>query len=309
VGLKTKEELLNLKGAAEQEAARQEKLEAEEALRKEREERKRRKEKQKKTARLSFAMGGEEEEEEEEEGGSGGDRPTSAKGNKAANASNDKEMSIPGTSAGESALGRGEETLTVKKRKKLVNPGAETSYLRDPEAEKEEAILRERLKQEWLEEQDRIKEEVLEVTYSYWDGSGHRRVLRCKKGVSIGAFLQQVKAQVAVEFPDLRGISPDDMMYIKEDLIIPHNVSFYDLIVTKARGKSGPLFHFDVHDDVRLTMDARVEKDESHPGKVVDRKWYERNKHIFPASRWEVYDPKVVRGGYSIHGGEVQAKK
>lgn len=27
--------------------------------------------------------------------------------------------------------------------------------------------------------------------------------------------------------------------------------SFYDLIVTKARGKSGPLFHFDVHDDVR----------------------------------------------------------
>ncbi len=27
--------------------------------------------------------------------------------------------------------------------------------------------------------------------------------------------------------------------------------SFYDLIVTRARGKSGPLFHFDVHDDIR----------------------------------------------------------
>ena len=34
--------------------------------------------------------------------------------------------------------------------------------------------------------------------------------------------------------------------YIKEDLIIPNHLSFYDLIVTKARGKSGPLFHFDV---------------------------------------------------------------
>lgn len=44
--------------------------------------------------------------------------------------------------------------------------------------------------------------------------------------------------------------------------------SFYDLIVTKARGKSGPLFHFDVHDDIRLVHDTRVEKDESHPGKV-----------------------------------------
>ena len=36
----------------------------------------------------------------------------------------------------------------------------------------------------------------------------------------------------------------------------------------QARGKSGPLFHFDVHEDVRLENDARVEKDESHAGKV-----------------------------------------
>jgi protein FAM50 len=34
------------------------------------------------------------------------------------------------------------------------------------------------------------------------------------------------------------------------------------------------LFHFDVHDDVRLNgIDARVEKDESHPGKIVQRGW------------------------------------
>lgn len=25
--------------------------------------------------------------------------------------------------------------------------------------------------------------------------------------------------------------------------------------------------------------------------KVIDRRWYERNKHIFPASVWEVFDP------------------
>jgi protein FAM50 len=47
-------------------------------------------------------------------------------------------------------------------------------------------------------------------------------------------------------------------------------------------------------------------------GKVAERRWYERNKHIFPASRWEVYDPRVSRegAGYTIHGGEVnEAKK
>lgn len=58
--------------------------------------------------------------------------------------------------------------------------------------------------------------------------------------------------------------------------------------MNKARGKSGPLFNFDVHDDVRLLADATKEKDESHAGKVVERSYYQRNKHIFPASRWEV---------------------
>lgn len=48
----------------------------------------------------------------------------------------------------------------------------------------------------------------------------------------------------------------------QEDLIIPHNFTFYDFIINKARGKSGPLFNFDVHDDVRMLADASVEKDE-----------------------------------------------
>lgn len=107
----------------------------------------------------------------------------------------------------------------------------------------------------------------------------------------------------------------------------------------QARGKSGPLFNFDVHDDVRLLNDATVEKDESHAGKVgavaacpsetplsplsppphplaplltpspspfpskfqvMLRSWYERNKHIFPASRWEPYDPEKKWEKYSI---------
>lgn len=32
-------------------------------------------------------------------------------------------------------------------------------------------------------------------------------------------------------------------------------------------------------------------------GKVVDRHWYNKNKHIFPASHWAVYDPdKAIQG-------------
>ena len=113
---------------------------------------------------------------------------------------------------------------------------------------------------------------------------------------------------LAPHFSELRAVSAENLLYVKEDLIIPHAYSFHDLISTRARGKSGPLFQFDVHDDLRLSHDARVEKDESHPGKIVQRAWYERNKHIFPASRWEVYDPQKKFDAYTIRGGEVTHK-
>lgn len=76
--------------------------------------------------------------------------------------------------------------------------------------------------------------------------------------------------------------------------------TFYDFILNRTRGKSGPLFNFDVKDDVRLVYDASVETEEAHAGKVVERVWYERNKHIFPASRWEVFDPEKDYGKYTI---------
>ena len=47
-------------------------------------------------------------------------------------------------------------------------------------------------------------------------------------------------------------------MYVKEDLILPQTNTFYDFIVTKARGKSGPLFTFDVKEDIRLQHDASI---------------------------------------------------
>lgn len=106
-----------------------------------------------------------------------------------------------------------------------------------------------------------------------------RLASQCKKGDDIGTFLEKCRQQV----PELRGVSVDNLMYIKEDLIVPHvrafiaskcltsrqltpldlqHYTFYDFIVNKARGKSGPLFNFDVHDDVRLVADATIEKDE-----------------------------------------------
>ncbi|KAH8043207.1 hypothetical protein JL721_13186 [Aureococcus anophagefferens] len=144
----------------------------------------------------------------------------------------------------------------------------------------------------------------LQTKASYWDGSGHRRTLEITKGHTIAKFLAASLAQLEHEFPDLRRVHVDNLMYVKEDLVIPHHFTFHDLIVSRARGTSGPLFRFDAKDDVRLgPTDVRVESDATHPGKVVMRAWFERNKHIFTASRWEPYDPAVARDDrYTVRG-------
>lgn len=235
----------------------------------EKEKERKKKKEQQKIASLSFDPDEEEEVEEEEV---------------------EEEEEIP----------KEEVEVTGKKKRLGKNPDVDTSFLPDRDREEEENKLREQLRQEWEERQEKMKNEEIDITYSYWDGSGHRRQARMKKGNSIQQFLQKCLESLRREFNDLKVVSVDQMMYVKEDLIIPHHYTFYDFIVTKARGKSGPLFSFDVHDDVRIINDASVEKDESHAGKVCLRTWYERNKHIFPASRWEPYDPEKKWDEYTV---------
>jgi protein FAM50 len=180
----------------------------------------------------------------------------------------------------------------------LKCPDAKTDFLPDRRRDAEARARTAALAEEWHATQARVKREKLAVVYTYYDGSSHRRSLTVEKGSTIAKFLLAARDQLVHDFPELKRMSVENLVYVKEDLVIPHHFSFHDLIVSKARGKSGPLFHFDVHDDVRIVNDARVEKDESHPGKVVLRAWFERNRHIFPASRWETFDPANPRTGH-----------
>ncbi|KAH9696835.1 protein XAP5 CIRCADIAN TIMEKEEPER [Citrus sinensis] len=179
------------------------------------------------------------------------------------------------------------KTKRLAQAKLGKDPTVETSFLPDSEREAEEQSERERLQRQWLHE-------PLQITYSYWDGAGHRRVIQVRKGDTIGEFLRAVQQQLAPEFREIRTTSVENLLYVKEDLIIPH--------VRLIGNQVFSLFHFDVHEDVRTIADATIEKDESHAGKVVERHWYEKNKHIFPASRWEIYDPTKKWERYTIHG-------
>lgn len=100
----------------------------------------------------------------------------------------------------------------------VMNPDVDTSYV--PDKEKEEQIKQEReaIKLQWLEEQEKVKNEEIDITYSYWDGKGHRKQSKVKKGSTIEAFLYKVQQ----EWKELKRINVDNLMFVKEDTIIPH---------------------------------------------------------------------------------------
>lgn len=63
----------------------------------------------------------------------------------------------------------------AKRSKFRKNPNVDTSFLPDRDREEAERKERERLRQEWLKKQEEMKQEEIEIVYSFWDGSGHRK--------------------------------------------------------------------------------------------------------------------------------------
>lgn len=54
-------------------------------------------------------------------------------------------------------------------------------------------------------------------------------------GNSVYQFLQKVLELLRREFSELKTVMADQLMYVKEDLILPHHYTFYDFIVTKVK--------------------------------------------------------------------------
>ena len=67
-----------------------------------------------------------------------------------------------------------------------------------------------------------------------------------------------------------------------------------DFIVNKYRGKSGPMFNFDVHDDVRLVADATIEKDEVRCDPLSPL-WLELTAPGSTVARWQSCGEELVQ--------------
>lgn len=67
-----------------------------------------------------------------------------------------------------------------------------------------------------------MKNEALKITYSYWDGQGHRRTLTIRKGDTVAQFLQKVKEQLHADFRELR----HDFLCIRSFTCSRHHLNF-----------------------------------------------------------------------------------
>lgn len=241
------------------------------------------------------------------------------------------------TSRGNTPALVGSETSDVDsdsstaKRKLGPNSGvAFAPRVRTKNALLKEAQQREQLRKEFLSMQEAVKATEVALPFVFYDGSnvpGGR--CRVKKGDQIWLFLdraRKVGAESGIGGDRSRRewarVSVDDLMLVRNEIIVPHHFDFYYFVVNKTTGYDNKrLFDFSPEptsatpaskaaDDVDLSTydplarpkskrdqasgipdeDLEGYHDDPSLTKVVDRRWYERNKHIFPASVWEDFD-------------------
>ena len=67
----------------------------------------------------------------------------------------------------------------------------------------------------------------------------HRHRTGCAAGLlfchwAIAVWGRCAVLQLSPDFRELRGVGASDLLYVKEDIILPHSQSFYDLIVNQV---------------------------------------------------------------------------
>ncbi|OAX85380.1 hypothetical protein ACJ72_00228 [Emergomyces africanus] len=182
-----------------------------------------------------------------------------------------------------------------------------------------EAQTRDALRREFLALQEKVKATEIMIPFVFYDGTNiPAGTVKVKKGDPIWVFLERcrkVGAELGIGGAGGGGrtgrgrrdyrrewarVGVDDLMCVRGNVIIPHHYEFYYFIANKVPSftqAGGLLFDYTNAAPPQSSEDPELqpplEGADMDPAltKVVDRRWFERNKHIFPASLWREYEP------------------
>ncbi|KAK8805709.1 hypothetical protein WA158_002365 [Blastocystis sp. Blastoise] len=148
-----------------------------------------------------------------------------------------------------------EEEVYIPKKKCIQkkiskDPNIDIDLMNDKEKIEQEKSKISTYISEWEQEQERLKHEKLQICYSYYNGQSHVGTMEIERGATISLFLDKVRKSLSKQYADLASLSTDDLLYIKEDAIIPPTTS-----------------------DVTIHEDDQHQSQEIHTDKVVDRRW------------------------------------
>ena len=151
---------------------------------------------------------------------------------------------------------------------------------------------------------EKLKNTPVRLTLSFYDGADHRFFVDFKRGDP----LLEVIKKCRLEYGPLRGVLVENLMLVKENLILPGELSVFDLeemgaLKDGGRGPhhSTPLFSFTLQkrdqktqiepgSQVIFSEEDMIETDASRNAKLFTKSWYERNKQLIPAKYWIPFD-------------------
>ncbi|KJF60437.1 XAP5 domain-containing protein [Coccidioides immitis RS] len=177
-----------------------------------------------------------------------------------------------------------------------------------------EAQMRDVLRKEFLVIQEKVKATEILIPFVFYDGTNiPAGKVKVKKGDPVWLFLdrcRKVGAELGVGGAGGGGkgrrdnrrewarVGVDDLMLVRGDIIIPHHYEFYYFIANRVpsfTSSGGLLFDYSntapAEDDQESPLPLEGADMDPTFTKVVDRRWFERNKHIFPASLWREFEP------------------
>ena len=198
-----------------------------------------------------------------------------------------------------------------------------------------EAIQREKLRKEFLEVQEQVKDTEISIPFVFYDGSNiPGGVVKVRKGDHIWLVLERARkvgaeqgvsssTGTSVQSKDDSNkkwarIGVDDLMLVRGGVIVPpvrpslvcrslltalqHYEIYYFIANQIPDSLSEGKLLFDYKGTVpkkpaaeesllRVPGNEHLEGRDDDPTytKVVDKRWYEKNKHIYPASMWKEF--------------------
>ena len=167
---------------------------------------------------------------------------------------------------------------------------------------------KERSEQEKRQRDEKKKSSLIRLTLSFYDGADHRFCVDFKRGDRLLDVLKKCQQ----EYGPLKGVLLEDLMIIKENLILPTDLSVFDLeemgalkdggrghyhssylfsFTPQAKDQKGALNSGDPTSTAPLlNPDEMIETDASRNAKICSKVWFERNKNLIPAKYWYPFD-------------------